>query len=105
MRTRSVSRRIASDWAVRETFRFVSFIALRGIGLRKALSRSRPTAPAPITPANRSPVSPCSRATVAPPEGEVKRPARSWPLAVILRLGPVKLTPHAYGCHETSEAL
>jgi hypothetical protein len=90
MRTRSVSRRIASDWAVRETFRFVSFIALRGIGLRKALSRSRPTAPAPITPANRSPVSPCSRATVAPPEGEVKRPARPMPLGGAQKKGAIR---------------
>ena len=39
----AAAQRIApdrSDWAVRETFRFVSFIGLRGIGLRKALPLS-----------------------------------------------------------------
>ena len=48
-RTRSVSRQIASDWAVRETIWFVSFIVLRGIGLRQTLSRPRPTALSPST--------------------------------------------------------
>jgi hypothetical protein len=70
-----VSRGIASNSAVRETFRFVSLIVFRGIGLRNALSFPPDRTWAQTSLFNRSLLAPCSRATVAPPRSEVKRPS------------------------------